>query len=211
MQKTALVICNGTPPSLELLDKFWRQVDLTVCADGGANFVISAGLMPDVIVGDMDSILPEIKQQVEAKRLVKIQEQNTNDADKALRYCLEHHLQTIHMLGVAGGRNDQFLANLELLYKYAPQLKIILWTDRERIEIIETEWEGTLAMGTTLSLLPLFGAVNGITTSGLVYPLHDQTLEAGKEPSGVSNQTNSPQVRITIKQGKLLLIIQTGS
>ncbi|MBF0286926.1 MAG: thiamine diphosphokinase [SAR324 cluster bacterium] len=211
MKKTALIVCNGDPPSLELLHNFWQQADLTVCADGGANFLVSEGFIPDVIVGDMDSLLPEVEQQVEAKRLIKIQEQNTNDADKALRYCLDHHLQIIHMLGIAGGRSDQFLANLELLYKYAPEVKIILWTEQERMEVISKEWEESLMIGTTLSLIPLFGTVNGITTAGLAYPLHNQTLQAGKEPCGVSNKTTLPQVRITIQQGALLLIIQNSS
>ena len=209
MKKTALIVCNGTPPAIELMERLWQQVDLRVCADGGANFAISQGFNPDAVVGDMDSILLESRQKLDAGRLVRVPEQNTNDGDKALRYCLNHGVEEVHLLGAAGERSDQFLANIELLYKYATQLKIILWAEKDRIEVIEGEWQEKIALGTTLSLLPLFGPVKGITTSGLAYPLKNQTLQMGKEPSGISNKAIAPSVQITMGGGKLLLIVQT--
>ncbi len=211
MKKTALIVCNGVPPAIELMEKLWQQVDLKICADGGANFVMSQGFMPDAVVGDMDSIFLETQQKLDLEQLIKIPEQNTNDGDKALRYCLNQGMEEVHLLGAAGERSDQFLANIELLYKYAAQLKIILWAKTDRIEVIEGQWQEKIALGTTLSLLPLFGLVEGITTSGLAFPLKNQTLEMGKEPSGISNKTTSPSVRITIREGKLLLIIQTAA
>lgn len=211
MERTALIVCNGAPPSLQLMRQLWSEVDLTLCADGGANFAVSQGFIPDFIVGDMDSILPEIQQQLEAKRFVEMIEQDTNDGDKALRYCLKQRIDRVHLLGASGGRSDQFLANIELLYKYTPKLKILLWTAMERMEVIEEEWKEKVAVGTTLSLLPLFGAVHGITTSGLAYPLDNATLELGKEPCGVSNETVEASVRISMKTGKLLLILQISN
>ena len=210
MKKKALIVCNGEPPALELMERLWQQVDLKVCADGGANFAVSQGFMPDAIVGDMDSIHLHVQEKLDTERLVRIPEQNTNDGDKALRFCLKHDVEEVHLLGAAGKRSDQFLANIELLYKYASQLKIILWTELERIEVIEGEWQEKLALGTTLSLLPLFGTIEGITTSGLAYPLNHQTLQMGKEPSGISNKTIAPSVHITVKEGKLLLILQAS-
>ena len=211
MAKTALIVCNGEPPSLELLRTLWSQVDLRVCADGGANFVVSQGYLPDFVVGDMDSLLPAVQQKLGAPQLVKISEQATNDGDKALRYCLEQHIEKVYLLGAAGRRNDQFLSNLELLDKYAPKLKIVLWTPLERIELIEKDWQEMPTVGSTLSLLPFFGAAHGITTSGLKYPLHNDSLEWGQAPSGLSNITTAPSVRVSVQQGKLLLILQISN
>lgn len=208
MTKTALIVCNGEPPSLDLMDTLWSQVDLRICADGGANFVVSQGYLPDFVVGDMDSLLPEVQQQLAPHRLVKISEQATNDGDKALRYCLEQQIEKVYLLGAGGRRSDQFLSNLELLYKYAPKLKILLWTAQERMEVIAHNWQEMPALGSTLSLLPLFGAAHGITTSGLKFPLKNDSLVLGKEPSGLSNITTEPSVSISVQEGKLLLILQ---
>ncbi len=207
-EKTALIVCNGVPPTKELIRQLWQKVDLKICADGGANHVISQGFQPDVVVGDMDSILPEIRQQLAPERLIQIADQITNDGDKALRYCLMRQIQKVYVLGAAGSRSDHFLANIELLYKYGSHLKIILWTGCEQIEVIDGEWQGIFPPGTTLSLHPLFGAVHGITTSGLAWPLKKQTLQMGKDPMGVSNKTTKPTVHISMEEGKLLLITQ---
>ena len=75
--------------------------------------------------------------------------------------------------------------------------------------MIEKEWSGEFPVGTTISLLPLFGEVKGIVTSGLVYALNEQSLRLGKTPSGVSNCSNEPIVNIKIREGKLLLVMQS--
>ena len=207
-EKSALIVCNGAPPTRELLQQLWQQVDLKICADGGANHVVAEGFRPDVVVGDMDSILPETQQQLAAEQLIHIADQNVNDGDKALAYCVMHQIQKVHVLGATGRRSDQFLANIELLFKYDSRLQIVFWTESEQIEVIAGEWQGKFPLGTILSLHPLFGAAYGITTTGLAWPLKKQTLEMGRDPMGVSNKTTNPTVHITVEEGKLLLIAQ---
>ena len=111
------------------------------------------------------------------------------------------------MLGASGKRLDQFLANLEVMYKYSSRLKIILWTETERMEFISGHWEEPLTKGSVLSLLPLFGAARGVKTYGLVYPLRGESLEPGQIPSGVSNAVEDSPVMIDIEEGKLLLVL----
>ena len=202
-----LIICNGEPPSNKLLIEHWDKTDFHIAADGGANFLKSHWLKPNIIIGDLDSLDDEIFKETSPEAIFLIEEQQTNDADKAVRYSLEKGAKTIHLLGAAGKRQDQFLANLEVMYKYSSEIKIILWTETERMEFISVRWEETLAKGTVISLLPIFGGARGVTTTGLAYPLERQTLEPGKIPSGVSNAvTNSPVV-IDITEGKLLLVL----
>lgn len=208
MKKTALIVCNGEPPPPDLLKHFWGKVDLRLCADGGANFVSEQGLLPDMVIGDMDSISESTKNQIGEQRLFIVEEQETNDADKAIRFCLENQVDKVHLLGAAGIRNDQFLANIELLYKYGTVLKIVMWTQSERMEIIQEVWKEKLPIGTTISLVPLFGKVEKITTNGLAFPLINQPLELGKEPSGVSNRITKSPVQIKVGSGKLLVIAQ---
>ncbi len=59
MPKRALVIANGEPPKKQLLQSLAREANLIICADGGANAALKAGIVPQAIVGDLDSIHAE--------------------------------------------------------------------------------------------------------------------------------------------------------
>ena len=206
--KKALIICNGDPPPEILMYQLWHRVDYRVAADGGANQLYDQNLVPDAVVGDFDSLLPEIRKELPSSNLFHIKEQNTNDADKAVRHCLKRGFSEIHILGAEGGRNDQFLSNLEILFKYSLQAHLILWTQLERMEFILDFWEENLPIGTTLSLLPLFGGAQCVVTKGLAYSLKNNDLAPGELPSGVSNSVVANPVSVTLQKGQLLLIVQ---
>ena len=87
------------------------------------------------------------------------------------------------------------------------RLRIILWTETERMEFISGQWQESLEEGTVVSLLPLFGGAKGITTTGLTFPLHGESLEPGGIPCGVSNKVNLSPVKIDVSEGKLLLVV----
>ena len=204
----ALIICNGEPPPDHLLFKLWEDTDFRVAADGGANRLISLDLIPDAVVGDFDSLSHEAKNQLPDSILFHIKEQETNDADKAVRHCLSKGFSEINLVGADGRRQDQFLSSLEILFKYSSKARIILWTPLERMEFVWKEWEENLPLGTTISLLPIFGGAESIITKGLKFKINNSALVPGKPPSGVSNLVESNPVSITLKNGQLLLVVQ---
>ena len=204
----ALIVCNGNPPPKSLLSKLWEKTTYRVAADGGANMLLKSKYVPDAVVGDFDSLDPKTRKQMPNSKFLHIPEQDTNDADKAVRHCLKLGFKEIHLLGADGGRQDQFLSGLEILFKYSEQARLISWTQLERMEFINQIWEENIAPGTTLSLLPVFGGAQGIVTKGLKYALNNQDLIPGKSPSGVSNLVVSNPVSVNIKKGTLLLLVQ---
>ena len=204
----ALIVCNGNPPPKSLLSKLWEKTTYRVAADGGANMLLKSKYVPDAVVGDFDSLDPKTRKQMPNSKFLHIPEQDTNDADKAVRHCLKLGFKEIHFLGADGGRQDQFLSGLEILFKYSEQARLISWTQLERLEFINQIWEENIAPGTTLSLLPVFGGAQGIVTKGLKYALNNQDLMPGKSPSGVSNLVVSNPVSVNIKKGTLLLLVQ---
>ena len=207
-QKTALIICNGNPPPEKLLHQLWQEADYRVAADGGANQLYCYNLIPDAVVGDFDSINPEVRKKLPNSKLFHVKEQDTNDADKAVRHCLKRECTEIHILGAEGSRNDQFLSSL---FKYSLNVHLILWTSLEHMEFIHDTWKQNLPQGTILSLLPLFGGAQGVVTQGLEFPLSGHDLLPGKIPSGVSNLVLSNPVSVTLKKGQLLLVFQHDS
>ena len=206
--KKALIICNGNPPPAKLLYHLWKEVEYRVAVDGGANQLQLYNLIPDAVVGDFDSLNLEIRKNLPNTILFHVKEQDTNDADKAVRHCLNHGYTEINILGAEGGRNDHFLSNLEILFKYTPNAKLTLWTSLERMEFICDTWEKNLTQGTILSLLPLFGGARGVVTKGLEFPLNGLDLLPGKIPSGVSNLVIDNPVTVTLKKGQLLVVVQ---
>jgi len=206
--KNALIICNGNPPPQALLNQLWLEADYRVAADGGANLLQVLNLLPDAVVGDFDSLQPDVQKQLPETILFHVKEQDTNDADKAVRHCLKLGFTEINLLGADGGRQDQFLSSLEILFKYSPSARLIIWTALERMEFILDTWEETLPPGTTLSLLPLFGGAQGVVSRGLKFQLNNHALLPGKSPSGVSNQVLFNPVTVSIREGQLLLVVQ---
>ena len=206
--KKALIVCNGNPPPKSLLSQLWEKTTYRVAADGGANLLLKSKYTPDAVIGDFDSIEPKTREQMPNSKYIHIPEQDTNDADKAVRHCLKLGFKEIHLLGADGGRQDQFLSGLEILFKYSEQARLISWTQLERMEFINRIWEEKIAPGTTLSILPVFGGAKGIVTKGLKYALNNQDLIPGKSPSGVSNLVVSNPVSFNIKKGMLLLVVQ---
>ena len=204
----ALIVCNGNPPPKSLLRNLWERTTYRVAADGGANMLLKSKYVPDAVVGDFDSLDPKTRKQMPNSKFLHIPEQDTNDADKAVRHCLKLGFKEINFLGADGGRQDQFLSGLEILFKYSEQARLISWTQLERMEFINQIWEEKIASGTTLSLLPVFGGAQGIVTKGLKYALNNQDLMPGKSPSGVSNLVVSNPVSVNIKKGTLLLLVQ---
>lgn len=202
--KTAVIVCNGENPLQEDLKFYWKNSDLKVAADGGATILKEYGFVPDMIIGDLDSWDHHSFLDIP---IITKKEQNTNDADKAIHYCIEQGIEEITLLGAHGKRSDQFMANLEVLYKYSSWIKVKIITSIDVIEVVRNQWEENLPVGTTLSLLPVFGVVEKISTTGLKFPLNNSSLEWGVPPSGVSNQVIAAGVKIELQSKFPVLLI----
>ncbi|MGB0708544.1 MAG: thiamine diphosphokinase [bacterium] len=205
---TALIVGNGETPSQTLLDQFWSTVDLRIGADGGANRLLSLGLKPDFVVGDLDSLTEANRKQFQASQLHLVTDQETNDVSKVLEFCHQRGIKWVHLLGMQGDRTDHFMACLDSCYGFRNLLEISLWNETERIDLSTGRWSAVLPVGTTVSLIPAFGPVTEITSWGLGYALAGRSLHPGQPPSGVSNLSVEPDVRIEFAGGTLLVVTQ---
>ena len=90
-----IILADGDFPSHPLALEWLRQCPYVVCCDGAANTYIRSGRMPEAIVGDGDSLLPDIKERY-ASLIHSEAEQETNDLSKAFRFCLSQGRRDIH-------------------------------------------------------------------------------------------------------------------
>jgi len=183
---------------------------LFVAADGGALLLESIGFFPDVIIGDFDSLTKVQVQRYEkmgAKILKYPDEKDETDGELALQYCRERGFNHIIIIGSAGGRLDQQLANIFLL-EYAFRNGITAFIKEPGLEmgIIEREKVFFQKIGAELSLIPLDEKVTGVTITGCKYLLEARSLLRYKT-RGISNIIEQEEAVITVEKGLLLYVL----
>lgn len=189
--------------------------DMVICADGGALHAGRIGVVPDLIVGDMDSVPPELLEKFSAlgcRVEVYPRDKDEVDLELAINAAILANVDEIIVYGATGGRLDQTLAGIHLLaVPIRRGIRSFLSDCRHRVTIVTPELPYEVqGEGTTFTLLPLTGSVSGVTTRGAVWELNGAEFYIGK-PYGVSNRVRSQGARIAVKDGLLLVIELTGS
>jgi thiamine pyrophosphokinase len=200
----ALILCDGTPPRPEQLKIALKQSDLFIAADGGALIAEEFGVRPDVIIGDLDSYQPRGNED---SKLIHEPDQDTNDLEKALLYAVKQECQKVVVFGATGKRLDHTLKNLSVLKQFNEQFDSIIYKDRYSVLfLLPRHFTAEFPLNSAISLFPLSGRVEGITTHGLKYPMEEGVLENGVR-DGSSNETVQKKVEIVHKKGDLLIFI----
>ena len=204
-ERNALVICNGEVLSKKAIAPLLLTGPFIVCADGGANKARKLGVRPDVIIGDLDSITPAVRESFSNVRTIHVESQNSTDLEKVLDYLVKHRYRSAVVVGAMGGRPDHSLSNLSILKKYHNRIRLLFSDSSCDVQIVDRRIMFASEIGSIISLLPL-GRCEGIMTSGLEFSLHNETLELGVR-EGTSNRVVSSPVTISVKKGSLLLFI----
>jgi thiamine pyrophosphokinase len=206
---TRVVIFSGGRLDLWALAHV-REGDRLIGADHGALFLVEHGFVPQLSVGDFDSVTPQqlnwIREGSSKTEAYDPIDKDYTDTELAFERALEMQPDEIILVGALGTRFDHSLANVHLLVK-AMQRGIPASIADEHNEIRLTANSLTVrAVGySNVSLLPLTPRVTGITLSGFRYPLTDAVLQMGQS-LGISNVLEAQEGRITVSEGWLLVI-----
>lgn len=203
-----MILLDGEKPARKLLQFFWDTADFRVCADGAAATCVEYLLQPEVILGDLDSLDTDTRNHFRVSKIIKMADQETTDGEKAIQYCIHKNYQVIHILGALGKRVDHTLYNLGLLTKFRHQVaEMTIISNDETVSLITEKKTFAASSGTRISLLPVFGKVENVTTQGLAYPLQKTTLELGHY-SSISNRFTGDSATVSISSGQLLVVIE---
>jgi thiamine pyrophosphokinase len=208
------VVVAGSSLAAELDTASLVAADLLVAVDGGAEALAKAGLMPALLVGDMDSVSPHTREGLEAQGVEVVLLPTTKDetdTEAALRLIVGRGADDITVYGALGGpRLDHLVGNLLLLS--SP------WLAGIGVRMIDGRHEAFLVQGDVVlggerhdivSLLPLTPEVKDVRTEGLLYPLAGESLFQSAT-RGVSNAMTGVEARVTHGDGVLLLIHYRG-
>lgn len=210
-RKVMFIVAGG--PLVDLL--FLRQRILEVnpseviCADGGSRHVLALGMTPQMVIGDMDSLPPEMLDNLleSGCRILRYPaRKDQTDTELALRYTLDQKPEEIEIYGALGGRIDHTLANISLLIMAAREgIKTRIIDETTELFVVS---EGAEIRGTPediVSLFPLTTKVKGITLEGFEYPLQKATMAIGK-PYGISNRLLGNRGAVSVSAGYLLVV-----
>jgi len=204
-EKSCIIFLNGDTPHKKVVKNYISKDTIIIGADGGANHLINYNIIPNIIIGDMDSIKQSNLKKFHnaGAEIVKISEQETTDFEKCLMYCLKNKILNISVFGGASPRADHTLNNYSVMKRYYKKLNIKLIDDIFEISFINKLIKFNYRKDELISLLPLPKA-NRVTTTGLEFPLKEETLEFGTR-EGTLNKSVSTKVSISFKGGSLLL------
>jgi thiamine pyrophosphokinase len=205
-----VIFVNGQLSEPQSVTEWLHPDDYIIAVNGGTHHALSVGVMPHVIIGDLDSLLPDERAQVEAAG-VKIARfspcKDETDLELAIRYALEQHATEIVMFAALGGRLDHALANIFLLTLPELQgLKVSICEDYQTAFLIRDKACIKGKPGDTVSILPIGGDAVGVSNDGFEWPLHEATLPLGTT-RGISNVLRTENASISVKQGLLFCVV----
>lgn len=180
-----------------------------VAADRGLEHALALGLEVTVAVGDFDSAAAEAVSVAESSGTRVVRHPAAKDAtdlELALDEALALAPARILVLAGSGGRLDHELAALLLLAspRYAA-VEVDASIGAARVHVIRGERTLVGEPGELVSLVPVHGPAEGVTTEGLAYSLRGETLEPGST-RGVSNVLLRDTARIGVRRGALLAL-----
>lgn len=207
--KRCVIFVNGRLRSARALAGMLRPDDWLIAADGGLRHLRRLGLAPHLLIGDLDSVTAQDlawaqANGAEVRRYPR--EKDETDLELALQAAVQTGCAAILLAAALGGRLDQTLGNLFLLLR--PELAgldLRLEDGREEVFLIRGQTELVGRRGDVVSLLPLNGPAEGVTTRALQYPLRAETLYP-HGTRGISNVMEDSTATVSLRTGLLICI-----
>ena len=206
----AVVFANGELNNKGAAGKLLLPDDLLIAADGGASHCRVLGVTPSILIGDLDS-LTEVDlaywEQAGTKVIRYKSRKDETDLELALLHAKANGVDEVLILGGLGRRWDQTFANLLLpAHEKLRGLQVTYWDDEQRLYLVDGERVIEGRAGQMVSLIPIGGDAEGVTTQGLEWRMDDETLNFGAT-RGVSNVMLENAVEVFVRKGLLLCVV----
>ena len=215
------------------IEKAGRENIRLIAADRGLEFFLDYLILPDVVIGDFDSLSEDGKNFLEMQNedipyggmlewklqkgegkvveVVRLRpKKDDSDTQSAMNYAIQNGAKEIVILGVTGNRVDHLMANFGLLILAQKQDTEVALADRYNyMKLIPS---GTILkkaeqFGKYVSFFPLGGDVTGLTLEGFKYPLDKYHLTTADSGLTVSNEISEEYAKVTYESGTLLMIM----
>lgn len=201
------ILANGTPPDKSIIGYLQENgYNTFYAADGGANSAYKLKLVPDYVIGDLDSADVEIldfyrNHNVE---VIKLERQNDTDVEKCLKHASENGFKEAVLLGATGDRLDHSFCNMGISLKFFNKILVKILHEKSLL----TPYSGIIELNTVPGeTISIYGIDKNtlFTTEGLKYPLNKEALPFGIRES-TSNASIGNKIKINIENGVAFII-----
>ena len=203
------VLAGGEPISARRILGL-GTADLVIAADSGAENAVVAGLIVDVLVGDLDSITKQtLDAVVDGGTSIEAHhpDKNATDLELALTTALTLGADEIVVVGGGGHRLDHLLGNVAVITSRTLRQVPVRWElERETAYVVHSRRTIPVAAGATFSVIPIGGDAHGVTLTGSKWDLDNATLDAGAS-LGISNVAVCSEIGIGVRRGTLIVVL----
>ncbi|MBO7605077.1 MAG: thiamine diphosphokinase, partial [Elusimicrobiaceae bacterium] len=172
-----LLVLNGSF-NKNFLVQIAKNYSFILAADGGANKCLKAGIKPNIVVGDLDSITPKNKS-ILCGRLKQVARQDNSDFEKALDYLKTVGAKQVDIALSWGGRFDFCFSNFLAASMYLKYFDIRFLLSGATVYLLSRDAKIKAQKGACVSLIAL-EEIKNISTQNLIYPLKNESLKPGQ-------------------------------
>jgi thiamine pyrophosphokinase len=190
--KTPIILFgNGVIPKHPVVLNKISKAKSILCVDGGADKLEKIGHYPDLILGDLDSLIDQPgKYECD---VIHLDDQSRTDLEKSLEWCFKRGIKDLSLVGFSGGRDDHNVAVLWTLLSYAHRMNLVFYSNYSTVECTKDDASFNTFPGQIISIIPT-NKNTKITTQGLKFPLNNSSLNSSGH--GISNVAEGDQCSI---------------
>lgn len=204
-QEPALILANGTPCSMHILEDLMAWSPKVIVLDGAIHKAIERNIPFDVLIGDFDSLDPFHQTLPFPFEKIHTPDQNKTDLEKGLDFLLLQNTTAAHILWATGGRLDHLMSNLNVMAKFQNFLDLQLLDDHSRVYPIKSPFKKFFPKNTNISLVPIT-EVTGLVSKNLVWELNGLDLAPAGRYGTSNRMANDGVLELQFETGILFLM-----
>ncbi len=201
-----VIVVNGAISNMQLHQDILQQANTIICADGGANHAQQLAIIPDYVIGDMDSIDNALLQQLQKNQTTQVtidEDQSKTDLELAINLAISLNPDVITILGAIGDNMDHTLANILCLRNIPKHIYASIVDANNTINLVTDKIDISGNKDDIISVIALT-AVTGLTYQVLKWQVTNIDVPFGW--LGVRNRMLGTQASISLKSGTIAVI-----
>ncbi len=209
-----VLILNGEILDYKVMSKYVSKKDYIIACDGGLRHCKNMDIIPNIIIGDFDSVDDELLESFRGKSIALRFDEDKDFTDgelgvsKAIQFCEQNNCDEVVILGAFSnnGRFDHVLANVFMLKMFNEKCIVSRLVSEKNEVYYVTDNIIIKPKKKFLSIIPLSDVLEIESAKGLKYNLENEVLNFGSTRS-LSNECEDELINISIKSGKALLTL----
>ena len=200
LKNPLVIVANGEFPTHSIPLQILNEATSMLACDGAANILIKKGYIPNIIIGDLDSLSDENKEKYK-NQIILEDNQSENDLRKAINYAKKNNINNISIIGATGKREDHMIGNIFSLLDYK-DINIKIYTDNGIFSCIHKTQNIESFKGQQVSIFTLDSTIK-ITSNNLKYNFNNNSISSIY--IGTLNESLSDFFELEISHGSLLI------